>query len=316
MIMRRTAWLLAALALVALAAACGSGGGGEEDEGLVVQVASYEVVAGTDARLMVGLLTPENEFVSYGTVDLRFSYLGEQRAEGEPQPVGEATGRFLPVYGEAAPNPPERPQAGPASQGRGVYAVEPIRFERPGFYQVEAMAALTDGTTRRGTAAFQVVAEPKVPAPGQRAIPSRTLTVGSDAPAAAVDSRARTAGSVPDPELHTKSLDQALQEGRPILAVFSTPVFCISQFCGPVTDLAADLQQEYGDRVTFIHVEIWHDYEKQAVNRAAADWLLRDGNLQEPWFFLIGRDGTILARWDNLATREEIVPALERAIGS
>jgi hypothetical protein len=116
--------------------------------------------------------------------------------------------------------------------------------------------------------------------------------------------------------LHTKSLDQALQEGRPILAVFSTPVFCISQFCGPVTDLAADLQQEYGDRVTFIHVEIWHDYEKQAVNRAAADWLLRDGNLQEPWFFLIGGDGTILARWDNLATREEIVPALERAIGS
>jgi hypothetical protein len=30
----------------------------------------------------------------------------------------------------------------------------------------------------------------------------------------------------------------------------------------------------------------------------------------EPWVFLIGADGRIAARWDNVATREEIEPLL------
>ncbi|HEY8491377.1 MAG TPA: hypothetical protein VIO14_10340 [Dehalococcoidia bacterium] len=310
---RWTALLLSLLAAGLLAAACGSG---EDVRDLDVQVASYELVAGRENRLMVGLLTPEGDFVSYGSVEMRFSYLGESRAQGEPQPAGEATGAFLPVPGEGAADPPDRPQIGPASQGRGVYAAEPVIFERPGFYQVEVTADLADGGRGRGTAAFRVLAEPQVPAPGQPAIPSRTLTVDSDAPPGAIDSRARTQGRVPDPELHAKSLDQALQEGRPILLVFATPVYCVSQFCGPVTDLAADLQREYGDRVTVIHVEIWHDFDQQQINRAAADWLYRNGNLQEPWFFLIGRDGTILDRWDNLATREDLAAAIQRALGS
>ncbi|MGH2820470.1 MAG: hypothetical protein ACRDJ5_07445, partial [Actinomycetota bacterium] len=75
-----------------------------------------------------------------------------------------------------------------------------------------------------------------------------------------------------------------------------------------VQELAAD----YSDRADYIHVEIWRNFHEGVINKAAADWLLRDNDLREPWVFLIGSDGRIEARWDNVATRSEIEPYLER----
>jgi hypothetical protein len=89
-------------------------------------------------------------------------------------------------------------------------------------------------------------------------------------------------------------------------------VYCVSRFCGPVTDMIEELARDYGDRAEFIHVEIWRDFQGQVVNRSAADWLLRDNDLLEPWVYLIGADGRIAARWDNVATRQEIEPHLRR----
>ncbi|MDQ3985909.1 MAG: hypothetical protein M3280_05365 [Actinomycetota bacterium] len=72
------------------------------------------------------------------------------------------------------------------------------------------------------------------------------------------------------------------------------------------------LARDYGDRAEFIHVEIWRNFEKTVVNKGAADWLLRDNDLREPWVCLIGRDGVIDQRWDNVATRQEIEPFLKQ----
>lgn len=98
-------------------------------------------------------------------------------------------------------------------------------------------------------------------------------------------------------QLHETTIAEALEAGRPTVVVFSTPVYCVSRFCGPVTDMVEDLAREYGDRAEFVHVEIWRNYEKKVINRAAADWLLRDNDLREPWLFFIGADGRIKARW-------------------
>jgi hypothetical protein len=94
--------------------------------------------------------------------------------------------------------------------------------------------------------------------------------------------------------------------------VFATPVYCVSKFCGPITDMVEGLEKRYGDRADFIHVEIWNNFQRQAINKAAADWLYREGGdeLLEPWVFLIGADGVIVERWDNVATEEEIEPLL------
>ena len=61
----------------------------------------------------------------------------------------------------------------------------------------------------------------------------------------------------------------------------------------------------------FIHVEIWNDFQKSVVNEAAADWLYRDGDLTEPWLYLIGADGVIADRWGPLFDPDEVAAALD-----
>jgi hypothetical protein len=193
-----------------------------------------------------------------------------------------------------------------------VYSANPVAFEIDGTWQVEVEADLGGGDVRTATAAFQVLAEPLVPAPGQEAPRTENLTIGSKgAPAVAIDSRAETSGGIPDPELHETTIAAAIEARRPVLAVFATPVYCVSRFCGPITDMVVGLGNEYGDRAAFVHVEIWRDFQNQVVNKAAAEWVLRDDDLTEPWIFLIGADGRIVARWDNVATAQEIEPLLK-----
>ena len=93
--------------------------------------------------------------------------------------------------------------------------------------------------------------------------------------------------------------------------LFATPVYCQSLFCGPTLDAVQALAADHQGQAEFIHVEIWKDYDKSIVNEAAADWLLRDGDLTEPWLYLIGGDGTILDRWGPLFDPEEVAAALD-----
>lgn len=75
--------------------------------------------------------------------------------------------------------------------------------------------------------------------------------------------------------------------------------------------MVAGLARDYPDRASFVHVEMWNDFEAQQLNQTSAEWLTRDGaGGNEPWVFLIGADGRIVARWDNVATRGEIEPLL------
>lgn len=282
---------------------------GEDD--LAVEVASYEIVANRDSRFIVGLLTSEQQFVSYGSVQMDFYFLGNTPDNNQPEFVGATTATFLPIPGEAPQDPPSQPVAGPPSQGRGVYVVDPLSFNAPGYWGVQVTVSLGN-KQHIGGAAFEVIAAPQVPGVDDKAILSQNHIVGSEVPLPALDSRAGPDGRIPDTELHQKTIKGAVEQGRPALVVFSTPVFCVSKFCGPVTDMVADLQKVYGQKVDFIHIEIWRDYQKQVANQVAADWLLRGQELREPWVFLIDGDGTITKRWDNVASRSEIEPHLQQ----
>lgn len=300
-----------ALALAVVGTACGGGSGPEraDPDDLAVQVASYDLAAGRPGRFIVGLLTLDQRLVGFGTVDMRFSYIGTKEGVDPSPPGPTVTGRYLPVPGSTEPSPaPDAPQIVRSSDTRGVYAAQ-TAFDRPGFWEVEVRAVI-DGKARSGTGAFAVNAKPSLPAPGDQALATENLTLTTpDTPRAAVDSRGGS-GEVPDPGLHRSTIAAALAAGRPIVAVFATPVYCTSRFCGPVTDMIEELSREYADRATFVHVEIWRDFQTSAVNKSAADWLLRDNELNEPWVFLIGSDGRIVARYDNVATRAEVEPFL------
>ncbi len=326
---RRFMALGGAMGLGALIAACGGGSKNDSSSGsnaaagangkqsLNVAVASYDLASGRDVRFIAGLLTLDNDFVSFGSSQMRFTYLGTGKETDKPVFYKEFTSTFLPIYGEGPATPPSTPSAGPASQGRGVYAVDPINFDKPGYWQVDVTVKTDNKGTLTGTSAFGVNGRTLIPAPGDKATPSESLTVKStDVPPAAIDSRASSIATIPDASLHQVSIADALKQNKPLVVVFSTPVFCVSQFCGPVTDMVVDVQKQFADKANFIHVEIWKDFQKQQINDTPKEWLYRNGNLNEPWVYLIGADGTILNRWDNVATESEIVPALQKAIGA
>jgi hypothetical protein len=304
-----------ALALGVLAVACTSGGG--DDPGgspapaqlLNAAMATTDHYVGAPQRIGVGLIFGDGELLSFGAVEMRFSYVGTAQAPTDPQPGPSAIGVYLPTPG--TPDDGTKPTVTQPSKARGIYQAEGVTFDRAGFWQVDLIADVEGFGSQRAATTFPVAAEPSIPAPGERAPTTENLTMRSKGvPLAAIDSRATTTGRVPDPDLHRWTIARAIAEGRPALVLFATPVYCQSRFCGPVTDDVEDLAKRFADRAVFIHVEIWQDFETQQITQAAAEWLYRKGDLTEPWLYLIGPDGTIVDRWGVLFREDEVAGAL------
>ena len=99
------------------------------------------------------------------------------------------------------------------------------------------------------------------------------------------------------------------------MLVVSTPTYCLSRFCGPITDTVSKLAKSYGDRMAFIHAEVWNDDEKRALNREAAEWIFREGaDPKEPWVVVIDRSGNVVARFDNVSTDAELEAAVQQVL--
>jgi hypothetical protein len=308
------------LAVVLTLAVAGCGGGDDDAKNdtssstgpskVDGSVASYDLAVGPASRFMFGMFNEAKGPIGYGTAALSFFFLGENSAAGTPQPGPTATGAYLPLPG--SPSPPadtSKPVYLPTEQ-RGVYAAD-VAFDRPGFWGVSAVIDL-DGS-QKVNKAFKVLPKHDVPMPGDPAPATQNLTVSTPgAPPEAIDSRASASSPVPDADLHQTTVAQALAEKRPVLLVVSTPTYCVSLFCGPITDLVGELAKQYGDRARFIHVEVWKDFKAQQLNDAAREWIARGADINEPWVFLIGADGKVAARFDNIATRGEMEALLQK----
>ena len=209
---------------------------------------------------------------------------------------------YLPIHGSVVPSPlPADPRSCAASDTRGVYGAQ-TTFDKAGFWEVEATATV-DGKTRSGKGAFAVNATRAVPGPGDPALPTETLTLTTpDVPRPAIDSRAGS-GEIPDPDLHRTTIAASLAAKRPIVAVFATPVYCTSRFCGPVTDLVDELAHQYADRADFVHVEIWRDFQNKTINKSGRRLGLPRRQAERALGVRVGADGRIGARFDNVVTK-------------
>ena len=292
----------------------GSATGSDKVQG---SVASYDLAVGPPSRFMFGMFNEARGAIGYGTAQFSFFFLGTDPkacAGTTREPGPTATGRYLHLDGQT-------PHAGDTSkpvyvEEKGVYAAD-VAFDRPGWWGLAAVVDLEG--PKEAKSCFEVQPKHLVPAPGDPAPASQNLTMTTPGAAPeAIDSRASAQTPVPDPELHQTTVAQALAEKRPVVLVISTPTYCVSQFCGPVTDTVAELAKTYGNRARFIHVEVFKNYKatqlKDRLNEAAAEWIARDSNtnVTEPWVFLIGADGKITARFDNIATRAELEPLLQK----
>lgn len=299
---------LAAATAVALAlAGCGSdpsttpGPSSSSTPGdLNVFPAGFDMAVGDEQRFLAGLLTNERELIVGGQVQMSFFYFGEEPEAANQELVAKTTATYLPVPGNDELAVEGGPTVAEASSATGVYETT-VGFDRPGTWGV-GVAATIDGETQRGTATFVVQAEPQVVSIGERAPRTENPTVGGDAPRAALDSRAAVGdgGEIPDPGLHDTTIADAIGAGRPVVVVVSTPVYCESRFCGPITETIEELAGTYGDRAEFVHLEVWGDFENQEINAAAAEWIQTDQGGNEPWVFLVDAAGNVAGRWDNV----------------
>jgi hypothetical protein len=308
--MTRTLRLTIALALLAAACTASEVDGDPtptaSGPSFNAEVASVDLYIGEPQRFLIGILAGDAEGIRYlsgGDIDLRFAFVGD----GTSAPVAgpSATAGYVGAPGTRTDG--STPTLSQPSEARGVYQAEGVTFDEAGTWQVTARADVVDIGPTQLTSAFTVGTGPALPAPGQRALKTENLTIDSkDEPPGAIDSRAAGGGPIPDPNLHRWTIAEAIERGRPALVAFATPVYCMSKFCGPVVDEVERLSQRYADRAVFIHVEIFHDNAAGEINQAAADWLLRNGDLREPWLYLIGADGKILDRWGVLWDPEEV----------
>ncbi len=309
--------VLAGLALSLLAAACSSDEpspptGPTAASRIVAVPASTDLYAGDPQRVSLGLVLHDGRLISFGDAEVSFSYVGTAAEPSEPQPGPNATATFVPTYG--TPDGPGIAAVTTPNEGRGVYQAEDVTFAQAGFWTAQVTLDVQGMGTQTAEATLPVLDAPQIPAPGDRAKPTENLTLDSKGvPQGAIDSRATTTGEIPDPELHEWTIARAIEQGRPALVVFATPVYCASRFCGPVTDMVQDLAGRFEDRAVFIHVEIYEEFgETTVVNDAALEWLQTpNGDLTEPWLYLIGADGVILDRWASMWSEADVEAALE-----
>ncbi|MCW3016590.1 MAG: hypothetical protein JWO02_3682 [Solirubrobacterales bacterium] len=166
-----------------------------------------------------------------------------------------------------------------------------VPLDKPGDYPVLAVS-LIDGQ-RVGAAGLITV----TPA-GKDPIPD----VGEQAPRVATDTLASAGGDVkkidtrvPPSDMHGASLKDELGK-RPVALLFATPQLCQSRVCGPVVDIAAQLKKTYGDRMTFIHQEVYKDNDtSKGLRPPLQAFKLRT----EPWLFVIDKTGKITARLEG-----------------
>jgi hypothetical protein len=192
----------------------------------------------------------------------------------------------------------------------GTYAVD-IDVPQAGTWLITATVEVNGG---RGTAdpnALTVVTTDLPGAVGSKAVSVKTPVATSDAKIADICTR------TPVCHLHAVSLDAALTNGKPTVAVFATPLLCESRQCGPVTDEVILASEHIGSKANFIHVEEFlpgpdHTPDADAGTLEGQSPAFKAWHLvSEPWVYVIDTKGTITFNADGPVTAPEIEAALQ-----
>jgi hypothetical protein len=195
----------------------------------------------------------------------------------------------------------------------GVPGVSAAPHDVPSIYVVH-LRVPTAGT-------YWVLAKPQgstIDGLGNLVVRGRTFSpaIGAPAPRSTTPTLDTTGGRLaplttstrPDRALYTTSVAQALAAHAPFVVAFATPKFCTSRTCGPVVDVVSHVRRQFaGTPVKFIHVEVFKNNDPaNGYNRWMKEWKL----LSEPWIFLVGRDGTIKAKFEGSVSPAELRAAV------
>jgi hypothetical protein len=259
-------------------------------------LASSVFVAGRQNRLAFGMIDEQAGFL-----------YGKSAVYVARTPDAPAKGPYVAPADVLVTDAPYRSQqaATEADPFAAIYAAK-VPLPRAGRHSVLAVT-LVGGKPVAAPQQIDVVtpAQDKIPEVGERPPKVRTDTVASaHGDVEAIDTRRPTS------DMHEESFADVVGK-KPVALLFATPQLCSSRVCGPVVDEALQLKSRYGDRIAFIHQEV---YVGNDVNKGLRVPLQRFGLQSEPWLFVVGKDGRITARLEGSIGLGAFEQALKTAL--
>jgi hypothetical protein len=187
-----------------------------------------------------------------------------------------------------------------------VVYVADVDFPAEGKWDMAAV--VRDGDELRSTLlpTVSVGGHDAIPAVGEPAPRIHTPTqdeVGGDL--ASIDTRS------PHDTMHEDDFADVVGE-KPVVLLFATPALCQSRVCGPVVDEAEEAKAEFGDQVSFIHMEV---YKNNNASDGLRSQLQEYGLPTEPWLFVIDRNGRVSTRIEGAFGIAELDEAIRKVVG-
>ena len=334
--MRRLPFIMALVAAVLLVAGCGGGGedsgdglqnvpedGGLRDQlrgaeaparadfpavdGRSLQQVADSMTGGPEAGLAGRQFTVGQNRLAFGVIDPSGSFIyGKSAVYVAPTPDSRARGPYPAPADLLVTEPAFRSRQAATEEDAfaAVYAAQ-VPFPKAGEWSVLTVTQSGGGLVAApAVVQVETKAKDEIPAVGEPAPEVQTDTLAS----AKGDEEAIDTRIPPAPALHETSFAEVVGD-KPVALLFATPQLCQSRVCGPVTDIALQLESEYGDRVEFIHQEVYVENDPDQGLRPP----LNAFNLEtEPWLFVVGRDGRVTSRLEGSFG----LKAFERAVNT
>jgi hypothetical protein len=186
-----------------------------------------------------------------------------------------------------------------------VAYVADIPLNKPGPWAFAAL--IKDGNSFQ----YSLMPTPKpvgdypMPQVGQAAPAINTLTAGQVSNISQIDTR------VPPDDMHSDDFANVVGK-KPVVLLFATPALCQSRVCGPVTDEAEQVKQEFGDRVAFIHQEI---YNNNNINDGPRPQMRAFHLDTEPWAYVIDKSGNVSTVLQGPFSVQELEAAVQKVAG-
>lgn len=255
-------------------------------------------------RVMLGLTDGDGNPVLDARVRVRFYDLNGRK----PVLKSEADTTFEPVQ-LAYVNEADGGKTTQTGED-GIYVAN-ATFDRGGNWGVQVEVTRGGKKLKDIPFTFSVLEKTPEPAIGDAAPASQQITTANVSDIHLIDS-----SSPPRPSMHDTTIAAALATGKPVVIAFATPAFCTSRLCAPIMDTVMDpLAKTYGGQALFIHVEPYDLTALRETGQQIAVPATRQWGLQsEPWIFVVDREGKIAAKYEGIATEDEVGAVLRRVI--
>jgi hypothetical protein len=176
------------------------------------------------------------------------------------------------------------------------------QLSHAGYWGLGAVVTLADGTQSQAQFTVQALDTPAAPKIGDTPPASHNRTLMTEPDIAKL-----TSDTNPEPGLYQLTVADALKSGKPTVVTFATPAYCTSRLCAPVVNSIKTVYNDLKAKVNFIHIEVYKSFNPLVYADEMAEWRLQG----EPWTFVIGADGKIVATLGGPMSPRELEQALQ-----